>query len=121
MSKTTLYKSIFCAALLLALNIAPALALPAAGKPAPRQQQTAEHEQNAQHEMSDAAKIAFTQAWSARKAAEAGKPANSSRKPVTQKAKPVSCEESWFFNWTKCCSEWGCCTWYGDGNGPVCI
>jgi hypothetical protein len=120
MSKSMLYKSLFSAALILALNLAPALALPAAGKPAPRQQQSVQ-QQNAQPEMSDAAKIAFVQAWSARKAPQNAKPASSSRKPVNQKMMPVSCEESWFFNWTKCCSEWGCCTWYGDGNGPVCI
>lgn len=117
MSKSMLYKSIFCAALLLALNIAPVLALPAAGKPAPRQQ-TVEPQQNAPAEISDAAKIAFVRALSAR----SSKPATSSRKPVsTQKMMPVSCEESWFFGWTKCCSESLCCTWYGDGNGPRCI
>jgi hypothetical protein len=76
-----------------------------------------EQQQNAPEAVSDAAKIAYVKAWSARRA----KPATSSRKPVNQKMMPVSCEESWFFNWTKCCSEWGCCTWYGDGNGPVCI
>jgi hypothetical protein len=115
MSRPSLYKAVFCAALLLAVDIAPALATPAKVKPAPRQQAV---EQSAPDAVSDAAKIAYVQAWSAR---NAGKPATSSRKPANQKAMPVSCEESWFFGWTKCCSEWGCCTWYGDGNGPRCI
>jgi hypothetical protein len=108
-------KSLFIAALLLAVNIAPALALPKGGADAPPRLAGQEHKTPSG---SMAAKIAFVQSLSAARSD------NQQSKPSRQtvnKMRPVSCEESWFFNWTKCCSDTLCCTWYGNGNGPVCI
>jgi hypothetical protein len=110
MSRLTLYKALFCFALLFSILLSPASALSREGDPAARLQRL---ERKVPASGSIAAKMAFVQSLSQRNA--------SPRNPGNQKARPVSCEESWFFGWTKCCSETMCCTWYGDGNGPRCI
>jgi hypothetical protein len=119
MSKLTATKSLFMAALLLAVHIAPALALPKGSSDANDAPHRLAGQEHKSPSGSMAAKIAFVQSLSA---ARSDKPQSKpSRQTVNNKMRPVSCEESWFFSWTKCCSDTLCCTWYGDGNGPVCI
>ena len=110
MSKLTL-TTLFCAALLVAALVIPASALPADQAPKTRSQCG---ERVAAPDV-DAAKIAFVQSL----ARESGKqPARSPRRPSNTKAQPTECTGDG--TWTRCCGSCGCCTWYGDGNGPVC-
>ena len=113
MSTVKVSASLFCAVLLFALAVAPASAMPV--NDSPRSARLERVERTAPPAV-DAAKIAFVQSLAQ---GHVTKPGKSPRQAL--KALPVSCEESWFFNWTKCCSEYGCCSWYGDGQGPVCI
>jgi hypothetical protein len=63
----------------------------------------------------DAAKIAFIKSLGFDKEKQ---PAKSPRRPVTGKVSRTECTGDGTM--TNCCGSCGCCTWYGDGNGPVC-
>jgi hypothetical protein len=110
MSKLTLCLTLFCAAILFAVSVAPASA-----KEAPKSRLHCV--ERADSANADTAKVAFLQSLA--QGLGNKKPAKSPQKPFESKVARTECTSDGPM--TTCCGACGCCTWTGDGNGPRCV
>jgi hypothetical protein len=109
MSRLTLYVTLFCAAILVAVSAAPASAAQA---PKPRVQRV----ERAAPPATDAAKIAFLQSLAQGLDKQ---PAKSPRKPINNKLGRQGCSSDGPV--TTCCAPCGCCTWFAEDQSPRCV